>query len=105
MLSRGLNFCVSPTPRCINSAEVFAEIEMLYVQLKKNSLAAAANVVYLKVRLADLAQTFSNTTVDSQSFLWQKMHLESAKQLKMNNDIVLTRPNKGAGVVILNRAD
>ena len=33
------------------------------------------------------------------------MHFESAKQLKMNNDIVLSRPDKGAGVFILNRAD
>ena len=93
-----------PPPRSINSAEVFAEIEMLYVQLKKHSIAAAANVDYLKTRLADLAPTFSNTTVDSQSFLWQRMHFESAKQLK-RNDIVLTRPDKDAGVVILNRTD
>ena len=68
MLSRGLNFCV-PTPRCIISADVFAEIELLYVQLKRYSLAATANIAYLKARLADLAQTFVNTTVDSQSFL------------------------------------
>ena len=33
------------------------------------------------------------------------MHFESAKQLKMNNDIVLTRPDKCTGVVILNSAD
>ena len=68
-------------------------------------MAPAAIVAYLKARLAVLAQTFSNTTVDSQSFLWQRLHFEPAKQLKMNNDIVLTRPDKGAGVVILNRAD
>ena len=78
---------------------------MLYVQLKKHSLAATANVTYLKACLADLAQTFTNTTVDSQSFLWRRMHFESAKQLKMNNDVVLTRPDKGAGVVILNKVD
>ena len=52
-----------------------------------------------------MAQTFSYTTVDSQNFLWQSLHFESAKQLKMNNDIVLSRPDKGAGVVILNRSD
>ena len=33
------------------------------------------------------------------------MHFESAKQLKMNKDVVLTRPDKGAGVVILNKDD
>ena len=101
MLSRGLNFCVPS--RGTNSADVFAEIELLYVQ--RHSLAPAANIAYLKARLADLAQTFAHTTVDSQSFLWQKVHFESAKQLKMNNDIVLTRPDKDAGVDILNRAD
>ena len=97
VLSRGLNFCPPP-----NSADVFTEMEFLYVQLKRHSLAPAANIAYLKARLADLAQTFANTTVNSQSFLWQKVHFESAKQLKMNND---TRPDKGASVVILNRAD
>ena len=85
-------------PRGTNSADVFTEIELLYLQLKRHFLAPTANIAYLKARLADLAQT-------SQSFLWQKVHFESAKQLKMNNDIVLTRPDKGAGVVILNRAD
>ena len=96
--------CVCVCVSCINSADVFAEIELLYVQLKRHSLAATANIAYLKARLADLAQTF-NTTVDSQSFLWQRMHFKSAKQLKMNNDVVLTRPEKGAGMVILNKAD
>ena len=89
---------------CINSAEVFTEIET-YVQLKRHSLAATANIAYFKARLADLAQTFANTTVDSQSFQWQRMHFELAKQLKMNNDVVLTRPDKGASLVILNKAD
>ena len=70
----------------------------------RHSLAATANIAYLKARLADMAQTFANTTVDSQGFLWQRMHFESAEQLKMNN-VVLTRPDKGAGVVILNKAD
>ena len=78
---------------------------MLYAQLKKYSLAVAANVAYLKALLADLARTFSNTTVDSQSFLLQRLHFESAKQLKINNDIVLSKPDKGAGVAILNRVD
>ena len=102
-MSSELNFCVPP--RSICSAEVFAEIKMLYVQLKRHSLAATANIAYWKAHLADLAQTFANTTVDSQGFLWQRMHFESPKQLKMNNDVVPTRPGKDAEVVILNKAD
>ena len=69
-----------PHPRGTNSAAVFAEIELLYLQLRKHSLASAGNIAYLKVRPADLAQFFVNTSVDSQSFLWQKVHFESTKQ-------------------------
>ena len=66
VLSRGLNFCISPPGT--NSASVFAEIELLYMQLNRHSLAPAGNITYLKAPLADLAQSFINTTVDSQSF-------------------------------------
>ena len=68
LLSRGLNFCV-PLPGT-NSAAVFAKIELLYLQLRRHSLAPAGNISYLKARLADLAQSFVNTSVDSQTFLW-----------------------------------
>ena len=101
---RGLNFCV-PSHRGTNSAAVLAKIELLYLQLKRHSLAPVGNIAYVKACLADLAQSFVNTKVDSQSFLWQKVHFESAKQFKMNTDIVLIKPDKGAGVVILNRTD
>ena len=91
--------------RGTNSGAVFAKIEFLYLQLKRYSLAPAGNIAYLKARLADLAQSFVKTPQSTQSFLWQKMHFELAKQLKMNTDIVLMRPDKTAGVVILNKAD
>ena len=71
----------------------------------KHSPVSSSNVTYLKARLADLTQRFVNTPVDSGRFLWQKSHFESAKQLRRNDDILLTRPYKSAGVVILNRVD
>ena len=104
ILSRGLNSFVPPR-LSTSSAAVFAEIELLYLQLRRHSLAPSGNIAYLKAGLADLTQSFVNTSVDSHSFLWQKVHFESAKQPKMNSDIVLTKPDKGAGVVISNRAD
>ena len=109
VLSRGPNFCVPPT-RSTSSAAVFAETELLYLQLWRHSLAPSGNIANLKVRFADLFQSFVNTSVDSHCFfflwgLWQRVHLESAKQLKMNIDIVVTKSDKGAGVIILNRVD
>ena len=77
VLSRGINFCV-PHPSSINSAAVFAEFELLYLQSRRHSLAPSGNIAYLKARLAylaDLAQSFVNTSVDSHRFLWQKIHL------------------------------
>ena len=79
-----------PPSTVTNSVAVYAEIELLYLQLRRHSLAPAGNIAYLKSRLADLAQSFVKTSVNSQSFLWLKVHFESAKQLKMNADIVLT---------------
>ena len=37
--------------------------------------------------------------------MWQKNHFEIAQCLKRNSDILITRPDKDAGVVILNRTD
>ena len=84
---------------------MFAEFELLHLQLKKHSPAPSCYIAYLKTHLADLAQGFVNTPIDSHRFLWQKIHFESAKHFRQNTDILLTKPDKGAGVVILNRAD
>ena len=80
---------VSPL-RGINSASVFDEFELLYLQLMKHSPVSSSNVTYLKPLLADLAQNFVNTPVDFGRFLWQKSHFESTKQLRRNTDILLS---------------
>ena len=62
-------------------------------------------LTYLKTRLADQAHGFADTTVDSKGFLWQRNHFEVANGLKRNTEILFIRPDKGVGVVILNRSD
>ena len=59
----------------------------------------------MKARLADLPNGLINITVNSNGFLLQKNHFEVAKYLKRKSDILITRPDKGAGVVILNLSD
>ena len=49
--------------------------------------------------------TFGDANKTACTQRYQKIHFESAKQLRRNTDILLTKPNKGAGVVILSRAD
>ena len=104
VLSRWLNFCV-PLSRKIDSFMIFSELELLFLQLLKLSLVSQRNLSYLKTRLADLTNGLINTTVNSSGFFRQKNHFEVAKCLKWNSNILLTRPDKGAGAVILNRTD
>ena len=56
VLSWGLNFCVPP-PRGINSASVFSEFELLYLQVMKHSPAPSGNIAHRKARLADIVNT------------------------------------------------
>ena len=96
---------VSPTSRNIDSVPIFSDFELLFLQLLKLSLVSQQNLSYLKTCLTDLANRLINTMVNSSGFLRQKNHFEVAKCLKLNSDILLTRPDKGAGIVILNRTD
>ena len=84
---------------------IFSEFELLFFQLLKLSPVSQQNLSYLKTHLAHVANRFINTTVNSNGFLWQKNHFEVAKCLKWNSDIPITRPDKGAGIVILNFTD
>ena len=63
------------------------------------------NLSFLKTLLANLANWLIDTMVVSSGFLWQKNHFEVAKCLKWNSDILITRPDKGAGIVIVNHTD
>ena len=89
----------------IDSVMIFSECELLFSQLLNYSPVSQQNLSYLKTLLADLANGLINTTANSNGFLWQKNHFEVAKCLKWNSDILITRLNKGASVVILNRTD
>ena len=55
--------------------------------------------------MANEAQKYLNAKVDKTGYSLNKEHLLTIKQLKKNKDIVITKPDKGNGVVILNRVD
>ena len=99
-----MSFCVPPHFfRKIDSFTIFSKFELLFSQLLKLFPVSLQHLSYLKSHLADLANGLIDTTVNSNGFLWQKNHFEVAKCLKRNSDILITRPDNVAGVVILNR--
>ena len=59
----------------------------------------------LKARLADLAHMYCDMPTDISDFHMQRECLIAARGLRTNSDIHISKPDKGTGVVILNRSD
>ena len=59
----------------------------------------------LEARLCDLAHAYCGTPIDLTDFLMHRKCFEAMKSLRLNSDIIITKPNKGYGVVILNETD
>ena len=102
-MSNGLDFCLPP--KSVNREEVFAECEILYAQLARQKPISPNELNFLKAKLSDLAHAYCGTPVDLGDFNMQKEHFQAIKSLRSNEQIQITKPDKGSGVVILNRSD
>ena len=103
VLSNGLDFCLPP--KSINREEVFAEFEILYAQLARQKPISSNELSALKAKLSDLAHAYCGTPVDLGDFNMHKEHFQAIKSLRSNEQILITKPDKGSGVVILNKSD
>ena len=52
-----------------------------------------------------MAHAYCGTPVDLTDFLMHRECFEAIKSLRLNSDIMITKPDKGSGVVILNKTD
>ena len=57
----------------------------------------------LKARLADLAHLYCDSTIDSRDFTMHKKCFRAINMLR-KNDIIITKPHKDFGVVLLNKS-
>ena len=103
VLARGLDVGIPPLG--IDKESVFAEFEILQSQLNHHEPRSNDDLLYMEARLAELAHKFANSPINSREFAWSKIHYQAAKLLKANKEIYITKPDKGAGVVILNTND
>ena len=103
VLSNGLDFCLPP--KSVNREEVFAEFEILYAQLARHKPVSSDELSSLKAKLSDLAHAYCGTPVDLGDFSMHKEHFQAIKSLRSNEQILITKPDKGSGVVILNKSD
>ena len=103
VLSHGPNFCFPPYNQ--KREETFAEFEVLLAQLQHHHPQSTEKHVALKAKLSDLAHAYCGTPVELGDFLMHKECFKAIKSLRSNENILITKPDNGSGVVILTKTD
>ncbi len=99
LLKNGLKFSLPPAK--LLRSDVVTAFEMMNTYLT-SELKEGVDKNTVKVDLAYLANCYTSSYKPSHASM--KKH-SILKKLKNNKDIVITRPDKGNGVVIMNRSD
>ena len=102
VLSRGVDFGIPWRPR---KEEVLAEFEMFYRKLVQFSPQSMDAAVQCRSSLETIAHEYANKDSDTRAFSLDREHLKALKELRRNEDIVISRPDKGRATVVLNRSD
>ena len=102
ILSKGLNFAVPPIR--LNACSFLTPFEKFYNQLKKETVNARSGFFpdSIKARLKDVAYS-GFRSYSRPNALYSQEELNTIKDLRNDNSIVIMKPDKGNGVVILNK--
>ena len=103
VLSHGLNFCLPP--HSVQREEIFAEFEVIIGQLLHHVPHSSEQFSALKAKLSDFAHAYCGNQIDIGDFLILKECIQATRSLKCNENIYVTKPDKGSGVVIMNKSD
>ena len=103
VLSHGLNLSLPQKSIC--RKEVFAEFESLWAQLGHHRVSSENDQSFLKARFTDLAHLYCGEEIDSRDFAFHGECFRALNSLHSNENIVITKPDKGSGVVIPNKND
>jgi predicted GIY-YIG superfamily endonuclease len=101
ILSRGLAYSIPPQQ--LNNLEIRTSFECFYRQLLTNLRTGCIN--RLKQRLKGLCYTYIYGYRNSEFHNLSKEELQSFKSLCKRRDVVFCKPDKGNGVVIMDKDD
>ena len=87
--------------RSIKHKDVYWEFAVLFTQLRRLQPVSTDHVSDLKAQLNDLALAYVGSLVISWESDGRSEHLRTLISLSWNNSLVITRPDKDSGVVIL----
>ena len=97
ILKNGLTFSIKP-PR-LNCSDILTTFEQIHHAMK-GKLKKQEDHAHLKIELAHIAQSYVSSYRPTKSDL-KKYNI--LKNIRSNKDIIILRPDKGNGVVILDR--
>ena len=101
VLCRGLKFGIPPR---IRREEILAEFELAWQQIPKELLTKEREQE-CRANLLGIAQRFTASKIDYTGFRLKHHHMTAIGQLKRNKNVIITRPDKGNGVVLLDREE
>ena len=104
LLARGLNF--SLPQRKLRFCDFLTPFEKFFKLIKKETIATNSGYdeELIKTRIKDIALTGYKTYIPPQS-IFSDDELKTIKSLQNDKDIYLIKPDKGNGIVIINRSD
>ena len=82
-----------------------AEFEECWNQLESRPPVSIERREECKATMASLAHKYANAPLDKTGFPLDRDHMKTLNELRKNQDIIISRPDKGNGVVILDRSD
>ena len=102
VLSLGPKFyCPRNIPKQL---DLEVQFENLYAQLGDMQSSSALELEHFKSTLVNSCYQYLNSKVVCKQLLTTK-HLECLESLKKNSNILITKPDKGNGIVLLNKSD
>ena len=99
----GLSFGLPP--KSVSKKQTLARFESLRAQLQHHVVANKQQRNSLKVRLADLAYIYCESKSDKHDVAMQREWFFVINKLRRNDSIIITKLDKGSGIVILNKSD
>ena len=104
ILCRGLDFGVPPKMKNFDVL-VEAEFELCWQQLEGCIPKSEQKAQDCKSNLAHLCRRYANLKPDMAGYPLNRQHFALIGELRKNHDLVITRPDKGNGVVLMQRSD
>ena len=103
-LSRGLRYCIPPNKKFIKQELIDTEFENLFRQIHDLLPIDDSRISQLKAKLVHLSKNYLAEFVPSFANLPPK-HVNALHLLKQDSSIVICRPDKGSGVIVLDKTD